>query len=211
MDDQHTPSFTPERQGEEDRYEQVVAALLRLKDGPPNKDPRFTKQVVAMSHAREICFRMKGATAPPRRSLGPMRELRDLGGLARKATAGKISAEDWLQAWSSISRRMRHSLVGTLMTVPRPEEVSLAIASEIERLKALPRAHRQRRRKRVGVESDAIAAVRFAYWELTGHYSGRAFNDEGKLDSPLVRFGREIDEIFGTSLFAVKDSRRLRD
>jgi hypothetical protein len=76
----------------------------------------------------------------------------------------------------------------------------------LERSKTTPNA---KLRKRNEEEHAAIAAIRHAYSELTGHKGGRVIAD-GRLAGRLFRLGREIDKIFDIKLFANKDSRRLR-
>jgi hypothetical protein len=171
---------------------------------------------------------------PLSQTAGLERELRDLGGKARKAAAGKLSKEAWMKAWAAVPDRTRRVLwrpklirteegrtidrstlsgsfsAARLQTIaPRPEVVLPTIAVEIERLKATPGAQR-RARKRDENEDAAVAAVRNAYGALTGYRGGRAISADGRLTGRLHRLGRDIDGIFGTRLFAEKDSRRLR-
>lgn len=98
---------------------------------------------------------------------------------------------------------------GLHMLVPKPEEVLAAIKSESERTKQMPGDER-RKRKRDEAEHAAIEAIRSAYRDLTGKKGGRAIDASGNLTGRMFRLGREIDAVFGTQLFAAKDSRRLR-
>ena len=98
---------------------------------------------------------------------------------------------------------------GRDMLVPKPQDVVLGIKAEQERIKQAASAER-RKRKRDEAEHAAIKAIRSAYQKLTGKKGGRTTDANGKLTGRLVRLGREVDEIFGTRLFAEKDSRRLR-
>ena len=212
----NAPSFTSEHpvgshrhrwQARKDRLAQIVATLSRW---IPENHLDGVKQGLIEWHANLIeCF-MSDLIAPRRKSRGPARELRDLDRLARKAAAGRITRANWKNAWRATPSQIRLTLGQSLERgAPPPKKILRRIRAEVEWLEAQPAAER-RRRRRDGAENDAITRIRFAFWELTHRRGGRAFNDEGKLDSPLVRFGREIDEIFGTRLFAVKDSRRLR-
>jgi hypothetical protein len=204
------PSFTSKHPGEKERLAQIVAALSRLEGWIPENPLDGVKRRLIEWQANLIeCF-MSEVIAAGRKSRGPARELRDLERLARKAAAGRISPADWKNAWRATPSQTRLMLRQSLERgAPPPKKILRRIMAEVEWLKAQPAAER-RRRRRDGAENDAITRIRFAFSEVTHRRGGRAFNDEGKLDSPLVRFGREIDEIFGTRLFAVKDSRRLR-
>jgi hypothetical protein len=165
---------------------------------------------------------------------GLARELRDLGGKARKAAAGNLSKEAWMRAWAAVPNRTRRvlwrpklirtekgrtidrstlsgsfSAPGLQTIVPKPELVLSAIESEIEQLKATSSGQRQRRMRDAN-ERAAIEAIRSAYQALTGYKGGRVISTDGRLTGRLQRLGREVDAIFGTGLFAEKDSRRLR-
>jgi hypothetical protein len=98
---------------------------------------------------------------------------------------------------------------GLDMLVPKPQDALDAIKAEQERIKQTASAER-RKRKRDQAEHAAIKAIRSAYQKLTGKKGGRTTDANGKLTGRLVRLGREVDQIFGTQLFAEKDSRRLR-
>jgi hypothetical protein len=171
---------------------------------------------------------------PLSQTAGLARELRDLGGKARKAAAGKLSKEAWMKAWAAVPDRTRRvlwrpklirteegrtidrstlsgsfSAPGLQTIVPKPELILPAIEAEIERLKTISSVQRQRR-VRDANERAAIEAIRSAYRGLTGYRGGRVIDNDGRLTGRLQRLGREIDGIFGTQLFAEKDSRRLR-
>jgi hypothetical protein len=194
----NAPSF------KKDRHAQIVAALRRLERSENHLDGDIEW------HANHIEFILSEVIAPRRKSQGPARELRDLARLARKAAVGRIARADWENAWSTTRIFIRSMLSQSLERgAPPPKKILRRIMDEVELLNALPAAER-RRRRRDGAETDAITSIRDAFSELTHRRGGRGFNAEGELDGPLVRFGREIDEIFGTRLFAVKDSRRLR-
>jgi hypothetical protein len=98
---------------------------------------------------------------------------------------------------------------GLHMLVPKPQDVLDAIKAEQEQIKQTASAER-RKRKRDQAEHAAIKAIRSAYQKLTGKKGGRATDATGTLTGRLVRLGHEVDQIFGTQLFAEKDSRRLR-
>jgi hypothetical protein len=172
-----------------------------------------------------------GAHAWPRTStVGPARELRDLDRLARKAIAGKISARQWTTAWAAqperIKRLWKPKLIetptgrsidrstlamgfeapGFIMLAPKPEVMLPAIKAELARITATPST---KTRKPNADEAAAIEAIRAAYRAITGHKGARVIR-RGRLAGNLFALGREIDSIFGTTLFAVKDSRRLR-
>jgi hypothetical protein len=166
---------------------------------------------------------------------GLARELRDVRGKARKAVSGKMNNEDWITAWAALPARTRSRLwrprliktkdgrtvdPGTLtgafsapgfaIIAPRPELVLPVIDMEIEQLSAIPVKDR-RLRHRDKNEQAAIEAIRNAYRALTGgKYKGGRQNRGGRLAGRFHRLGRDIDALFGTKLFAEKDSRRLR-
>jgi len=171
---------------------------------------------------------------PRNRTVGVARELEELAPKCRKAAAGKISLEGWITIWAAQPERIwmlwkramveytiggirfrsidRSTLAGSFeahgyhMVAPKPELVLPEIEAALSSAAAMPAA---KTRKGNADEAAAIAAIRTAYREITGHEGGRVlFN--GKLAGKFNRLGREIDGIFGTSLFAVKDSKRLR-
>jgi hypothetical protein len=189
-------------------------------------------QTVARGH--DIGRDEAGLYARPRTATaGLARELRDLRGKVRKAVAGRLDVEDWIAAWAALPARTRarlwqprliqtpegrtvdrDTLAGSFLVpgyhtiAPRPEVVLTAITVELERIKTTPAA---RRRFRVRDEDErvAIREIRNAYRALTGKKGGRVIRD-GRLVGRLIDLGHEIDGIFGTRLFAEKDSRRLR-
>jgi hypothetical protein len=168
---------------------------------------------------------------------GLARELRDLRGKARKAVAGTLTGEDWIKAWAAVPARTQrllwrprlietaegrtidrrtlagsYSAPGFALIAPKPEVVLPAIAAKLDLIEATPAAQR-RKRKRDEHEQAAIAAIRGAYRMLTnkGYKGARSVDPlSGKLAGRLIGLGHEIDRIFGTALFAEKDSRRLR-
>jgi hypothetical protein len=224
------------------RLERLITVLSRLGGDP----------IVAHKHAQVILWRMTVVATPsnghdigggddpgfhahPRTSAaGLERELRDIGGRARKAVNRKLSIEAWMKAWAALPDRTkrllwrprliqttakgrtvdRDQLAGSFsapgyhMIVPKPELVLPAVEIELERLKPKPGAQR-RKRQRDGAEHAAIEAIRAAYQELTGNKGGRVIRN-GRLVGRLHSLGHEIDGIFGTKLYAVKDSRRHR-
>jgi hypothetical protein len=174
-----------------------------------------------------------GFYANPRTATaGLARELRDLGGKARKAVAGKVGMKGWMNAWAALPDRTmrllwrpllnntaegridRSTLAGSFsapgfsIVAPKPELLLMAIEAQLVRIRTTPGA-RRRQRMRNEYEHAAIEAIRNAYRAITGKQGGRVIN-EGRLDGRFFRLGREIDSIFGTQLFPVKDSRRLR-
>ena len=223
------------------KLERVIAALTRLGGD----------RAAAERHARRIQWCMlrlvmpskghdigggdnAGFYAHPRTSAaGLERELRDIGGRARKAVMGKLGVEAWMKAWAALPDRTmrllwrpkliqaaksrtvdRDQLAGSFsapgfhMIVPKPELVLPAVEIELERLKAKPGSQR-RRRQRDEAEHAATEAIRAAYQEVTGNKGGRVIRN-GRLVGRLHSLGQEIDGIFGTKLYAVKDSRRHR-
>jgi hypothetical protein len=172
---------------------------------------------------------------PCKTTAGIARELRDIGGKARKAASGKLSNKEWITAWAALPARTRSRLwrpclvktedgrtvdpgtvagafsaPGFATVAPKPDLVLLAIDSEIERLATMPVKRRRERRRDEG-EQAAIEAIRNAYRALTGgRYKGGRQNRGGRLAGRFHQLGRDIDALFGTKLFAEKDSRRLR-
>jgi hypothetical protein len=223
------------------KFERLITVLSRLGGDP----------IVAHKHAQVILWRMTVVATPskghdigggddpgfyahPRTSVaGLERELRDIGGRARKAVIGKLSVEAWMKAWAALPDRTmrllwrpkliqaaksrtvdRDQLAGSFsapgfhMIVPKPELVLPAVEIELERLKAKPGAQR-RKRQRDEAEHAATEAIRAAYQEVTGNKGGRVIRN-GRLVGRLHSLGQQIDGIFGTKLYAVKDSRRHR-
>ena len=217
----------------------LLAALTSL-----GGDPAVAEKHAQIIHMRMINFvtqrhsrghdlgrDAEGFYARPRKeTAGPARELRDIVGKARKAVAGRLDKEEWIDAWTALPERTKRlwrmplirtpegrtvdrdklaggfSAPGFYTIVPKAEEVLPLIAAELARIKKTPG---EKRRQRDENEHVAIEAIRAAYRALTGHKGGRVIAG-GKLKGRLVRLGREIDEIFDTALFAAKDSRRLR-
>jgi hypothetical protein len=155
---------------------------------------------------------------------GPVRELRDLKGAARKAAAGKLDTQGWLAAVAKVppntlrriwkpSAPLRGAYVldapGLHMLAPNPADMLPGIDAELARLKTTPPAERRLRKRDAG-EQAAIDAIRSAYRAITGKKGGRVIDPHGKPTGKLYRLGREIDEIFGARLYAEKDSRRRR-
>lgn len=162
---------------------------------------------------------------------GPKSELTELAAKCRKAIAGKITPQEWTTYWAAQPERIKALWKPTLidtaegrtidldtvalgfeapgysMLAPKPEIVQPAIEAALAEITATPRSKKRERNKD---EADAIAAIRAAYQEITGHDGGRIINTEGTLAGRLIRLGREIDAIFQTKLFADRDSRRLR-
>jgi hypothetical protein len=224
------------------KLERLIAALSRLGNSE-----------IAERHASVIFSRMIAVVTParghdiggdddtgfyarPRTEMaGLERELRDLGGKARKAARGKPGFKAWANAWAALPQRTKRLLwrpkliwtaegrtidpgtvagsfaaPGLHMIVPRPEVVLPVIEAEIARIKTTPAAQR-RKRKRDEAEHAAIQAICNFYQKATGNKGRRAVDPKsGKLTGRLIRLGHEIDRIFGTALFAEKDSRRLR-
>jgi hypothetical protein len=223
------------------KLERLIAALSRLGNSE-----------IAEEHARIIFSRMISVVTPvrghniggdddtgfyarPRKEMaGLERELRDLGGKARKAARGKLGFKAWVNAWAALPQRTkrlvwrpklistakgrtidRDTIAGAFVApghhsiAPRPELTLPAIEAEIARIKETP-AIQRRLRKRDTAEQAAIEAIRAAYQALTGKKGRRVLDVEGRLTGRFYRLGREIDDIFGTKLFAAKDSRSLR-
>lgn len=223
------------------KLERVIAALSRL-GGDRAAAEKHAKRiqwcvlrVVTSSSGHDIGGDDDaGFHARPRTSTAGLgRELRDIGGRARKAVIGKLSVEAWMKAWAALPDRTmrllwrpkliqaaksrtvdRDQLAGSFsapgfhMIVPKPELVLPAVEIELERLKAKPGAQR-RKRQRDEAEHAATEAIRAAYQEVTGNKGGRVIRN-GRLVGRLHSLGQEIDGIFGTKLYAVKDSRRHR-
>jgi hypothetical protein len=223
------------------KFERLITALNRLGGDP----------AVAEKHAQLIEWCMLKVAIPysghdigsdddggfyarkRMKTAGLERELRDLGGKARKTVSRRLGVEEWMNAWAALPDRTkrllwrpkliqtaksrtvdRDELAGSFsapgfhMIAPKPELVLPAVEIELERLKAKPSAQR-RKRQRDDAEHAAIEAIRAAYQELTGNKGGRVIRN-GRLVGRLHSLGQEIDGIFGTKLYAVKDSRRHR-
>jgi hypothetical protein len=235
------------------KLERVIAALSRLGGDRAAAEKHAQRiqwcmlRVVTSSSGHDIGGDDDaGFHARPRTSTaGLERELRDIGGRARKAVIGKLGVEAWMKAWAALPDRTKRLLwrpkliqtaksrtVGQLiqtvksrtvdrdqlagsfsapgfhMIAPKPELVLPAVKIELERLKAKPSAQR-RKRQRAEAEHAAIEAIRAAYQEITCNKGGRVIS-KGRLVGRLHSLGREVDDIFGTKLYAVKDSRRHR-
>ena len=174
-----------------------------------------------------------GGTAyalPRSKTVGLVHELTDLAAKVRKAVAGKISLREWTTIWAAEPHRIRKlwkpKLIktpegriidrGTIamsfgapgygIVVPKPEVVLPVIEAALAKITASPRS---KKRERDMDEAKAVAAIRAAYREITGHTGGRVI-DKGNLAGRFVALGRDIDGIFGTALFAAKDSVRFR-
>jgi hypothetical protein len=167
---------------------------------------------------------------PKTSTAGPARELAELAAKCRKAAAGKIGREAWATIWAAQPERIkalwkpkliktaegrtidRRTLAlgfkaeGFATIAPKPEIVQAAIEAALKKITA---ASNKKTRRRNADEAEAIAAIRAAYQTITGHKGGRVIS-VGKLAGRLNRLGREIDGVFGTKLFSVKDSKRLR-
>jgi hypothetical protein len=223
------------------KLERVIAALSRLGGD----------RAAAERHARRIQWCMLRLAMPSKghdiggdedsgfyarqrtSAAGLERELRDIGGRARKAVIGKLSIVAWMKAWAALPDRAKRllwrpkliqtakgrtmdrdqlaasfSAPGFHMIAPKPELVLPALEIESKRLKANPGAQR-RKRRRDDAEHAAIEAIRAAYQEVTGNKGGRVIRN-GRLVGRLQSLGREVDNIFGAKLYAVKDSRRHR-
>jgi hypothetical protein len=219
------------------RGEQLVAALSRLGDaGEAERQAKLINPLMfdvvmqGITRGHDIGRDLEGFYARRKTSpKGPARELRDLAAAGRKAVGGKLDVEDWIMAWAAAPARItrlwkppfiqtkkgrtldHRKLLGFSspkfsMVAPRAADVLPAIERELARITAMPG---EKRRKSNEVEIAAIEAIRSAYRALTGKTGGRVIH-AGKLDGRMVRLGREIDGIFGTKLFAAKDSVRLR-
>jgi hypothetical protein len=219
------------------RSARVALALHRLGAGPAIAERHadliflaMVEYVRAQTHGFDIGEDASGFYARPRSSTeGPARELRDLRRACRQAVRGKTSLQQWTTAWAATPQRIKRRLwkprliktkqkrrrdgawirragirrdidrnllapgfaaKGFVMLAPIPE----IILPIIERLKHPKLQTRQR-----DVEAlAAIAAIKANYLEITGHHRGAG------------TLGREVDGIFGTTLFASKSSSRLR-
>jgi hypothetical protein len=176
---------------------------------------------------------------PKTSTAGPARELRDLATKCRKAATGKISREEWITIWTALPARIRtlwrksliietvegarrrrtidrNTLAGGFIAgapnpgfttiAPKPEIALPSIETALAKITAAPGS-----KKRVpnAVEAKAIETSRAAYQEITGNQGGRVIA-RGKLAGKHHALRREIDLIFGTALFDVKDSKRFR-
>jgi hypothetical protein len=167
---------------------------------------------------------------PKTKTAGPTRELTELAAKGRKAIAGKISGEDWTACWAAQPERIKALWKPTLidtaqgrtidldtvalgfeadgfqMLAPKPEIVQPAIEAALAAITATPGS---KKREPNTDEAEAIAAIRAAYQAITRRTGGRVIV-RGVLAGKHDRLRREIDGIFGTTLFDVKDSKRLR-
>lgn len=176
---------------------------------------------------------------PKNSTAGPARELRDLVAKCRKGASGKISREEWITIWTALPARIRKlwrkSLIietveggkwrrtidrstlaggfvagapnpGFTTIVPKPEIVLPAIETALAEITATPGS---KKREPNAVEAKAIETIRAAYREISGNRGGRVIA-RGKLAGKHHALRLEIDLIFGTALFGVKDSKRFR-
>jgi hypothetical protein len=209
-----------------------VAAALRRLDGAA--DPALIEKhttaisgamlhvlAARRSHGFDIGRDADGFYARPRATtVGPAKELRDLAAACRKALRGKINREEWAAKWAALPDRARSLWRPTIdqreiavgfvtdgysTIVPKPDVVLSVIEREVARITAAPAS---KARKADPDEAMAIDTLRAAYREITGHNGGRVIL-RGRLNGRLIALGREIDVVFGTDLFSVKDSRRL--
>jgi hypothetical protein len=166
---------------------------------------------------------------PKSKTVGPARELRNLRGTCKAAIAGKITPQQWATAWAAMPERIKalwkprlietpegrsidrstlamgFETTGFAMIAPAPGIVLPVIEAKLASIKAMPNA---KTRARKAEEIVAVAIIRAAYHEITGHKGTRSIR-YGKLAGKAVELGRDIDAIFSTDLFA-KDSTRLR-
>jgi hypothetical protein len=172
-----------------------------------------------------------GFYARPRpRTAGLRRELDALAAKCRKAVTRKIGNERWITTWAALPVRTaelwkpvlirtvegrtidRDTLAGGFeaegfaMLAPKPEVVRPRIELELARTIASPRP---KKRERNADETRAIEVITNAYREITGNSRKRVVRN-GRAAGGRIQFGREIDAIYGTTLFSVKDSTRLR-
>ena len=143
------------------------------------------------------------------KSPGPARELRNLATAAKRAIARKDVA-GWAHAWALLPSRTRRMVWHDPVTMPDAETALSEVAFALKRLASVPVSERRRQKRSKLVEALAVEAIRFAFWELTDHRGGRIVSRDGQLTGPLINLCREIDQIFGTRLFAGVDSWRLR-
>jgi hypothetical protein len=172
-----------------------------------------------------------GYFARPRRSSqGPAKDLRDLASAARRSIKGAIDTEEWFEAWAAQPRSTwklcRPSLLlpgtrnfdpdkllghyrapGYTLVVPKPHVVLPALQAQLDEMKGLT-GNKKKRTPDLAAR-EAITVIRAAYKALTGKPGGRTVPPEGR-PGPLVRFGREIDKLFGTKVFPRADSSRLK-
>jgi hypothetical protein len=172
------------------------------------------------------------AYARPRsKTAGLARELGDLAPKCRKAVRGRISLREWTTIWAAQPHRIRKlwkpkliktaegrtidrstiamSFVadGFVMVVPKPEIVLPMIEAALAQITAKPRSQKHERNE---AEAMAIAAVSNVYREITGNTRKRVYREGKGAVGARIQFGREIDRIFGTQVFAAKDSVRFR-
>jgi len=92
------------------------AALSRLRDPAIAEEPAaiiFARiiDVVTPTRGHDVGHDRDGFYARARtQTAGPERELRDLGGKARKAVDGKLSGEVWIDAWAALPDRTKRRL-----------------------------------------------------------------------------------------------------
>jgi hypothetical protein len=162
---------------------------------------------------------------------GLKRELDDLLPKCRKAVRGRISLREWTRIWAAQPHRIRklwkpkliktpegrtidRSTIamsfmadGFVMVVPKPEIVLSMIEAALAQITAKPRSQKHERNED---EAKAMAAVSNAYREISGNTRKRVYREGKGAVGARIQFGREIDRIFGTQLFAAKDSLRFR-
>jgi hypothetical protein len=168
-----------------------------------------SKAEVADEYAFQIEAAMHQVILSQGKSLGPARELRNLAAAARRAIARKDAAS-WAHTWATLPSRTRWMVWQEPETMPTAAMALDKIASALKLMASVPASERRRLKRSKRVEALAVEAIRFAFWELTDHRSGRIVGRDGQLTGPLIDLCREIDRIFGTRLFAGADSWRLR-
>jgi hypothetical protein len=171
-----------------------------------------------------------GFYARPRSSTAGMaRELRDLRLICIRAIVGKISYEEWTAAWAAVPERTKRwkprlietkqqarrdgawirragvsrdidssmlalgfAVAGFVMLAPKPQIMLPIIERELAKLRKNPKSKARSR--------DAEAAVAIGAVKAACRATGTRF----------AALGREVDAIFGTTLFAARGSTRLR-
>ena len=187
----------------------IAAALVRLEGWIPTNHAIESKEERAACHAFIIERTMQEGILSQGKSLGPARELRNLATAAKRAIARKDVA-GWAHTWALLPSRMRSLVWHDPATMPDAPKALDKIASALKLMTSVPASERRQLKRSKRVEALAVEAIRFAFWELTDHRSGRIVGRDGQLTGPLIDLCREIDRIFGTRLFAGADSWRLR-
>jgi len=151
---------------------------------------------------------------------GPARDLRDLQRAACKAITRALSPDpDWIDAWARIPAKTRRliqlpkrvltkdgraidymgfSAPGFSIIAPGP---ALALPRIEAALRAQEKTPGSRRRTSNQVEDHARALIWRAF---------QAGDGAGVRTTAFLEFGRTVDAIYGTALFAAKDGRHLR-